>query len=128
MSTDSQDSGPAMELTTVYVGVEDMDRALEFYAELFGTGPATADDRFSTFAFDGVDFGLYRAGADGGEFAFGDNCVPNFEVEDVEAEFERVSELAPAVVHGIVDVDGYRCFHVRDTEGNTIEIFGVDSE
>ncbi|WP_436929813.1 VOC family protein [Halosimplex halobium] len=127
MSTGSQDSGPAMELSTVYVGVEDMGRALEFYAELFGTEPTKADDRFSTFAFDGVDFGLYRAGADGGSVEFGDNCVPNFEVSDVDAEFERVSELAPEVVHGVVDVDGYRCFHVRDTEGNTIEIFGVDS-
>ncbi|ELZ28797.1 Lactoylglutathione lyase (LGUL) family protein, diverged [Halosimplex carlsbadense 2-9-1] len=127
MSTEGQDSEPAMELTTVYVGVEDMDRALEFYEALFGTAPAQADDRFSTFAFDGVDFGLYDASADGGSVEFGDNCVPNFEVEDVDAEFERVSELAPEVVHGIVDIDGYRCFHVRDTEGNTVEIFGVDS-
>ncbi|QLH80757.1 VOC family protein [Halosimplex pelagicum] len=128
MSTDAQDPEPRMELTTVYVGVEDMDRALEFYEALFGTEPAQADDRFSTFAFDGVDFGLYDASADGGSVEYGDNCVPNFEVGDVDAAFERVSELAPEVVHGIVDIDGYRCFHVRDTEGNTVEIFGVDGK
>ncbi|QPV64913.1 VOC family protein [Halosimplex litoreum] len=128
MSTEDQDRGPRMELTTVYVGVEDMGRALDFYESLFGTAPAQVDERFSTFAFDGVDFGLYDASADGGSVEFGDNCVPNFEVEDVDAAFERVSELAPEVVHGIVDTDGYRCFHVRDTEGNVVEIFGVDSK
>ncbi|WP_436908277.1 VOC family protein [Halosimplex marinum] len=116
-----------MRLSTVYVGVEDMDRALDFYEELFGAAPAQADDRFSTFAFDGVDFGLYRAGADGAAVEFGDNCVPNFEVSDADAEFERVADLAPEVVHGVVDVDGYRCFQVRDTEGNVVEIFSVDS-
>lgn len=114
-----------MELSMVYVGVEDMDRALEFYTALFETTPETTDDRFSTFTFEGADFGLYDASADGGSFDYGDNCVPNFRVADVEAAFDRISTLAPEVVHGIVDVDGYRCFHVRDTEGNVIEVFSL---
>jgi len=104
MSIKQDETGRRMELSTVYVSVEDMDRALDFYAELFGTAPTQADDRFSMFAFDGVDFGLYDASHDGGAVEFGDSCVPNFEV------------------------DGYRCFHFRDTEGNRIEIFSHDGE
>lgn len=45
-----------MELSMVYVGVEDMDRALAFYTALFETNPETTDDRFSTFAFEYADF------------------------------------------------------------------------
>ncbi|WP_123535966.1 VOC family protein [Halosimplex salinum] len=128
MSSKQHESGNGMALSTVYVGVEDMDRALSFYEDLFGMEPEQAEERFSMFAFDGVDFGLYDGSADGHEFEFGDNCVPNFEVSDVDAAFERVSELAPEVVSdGILDIDGYRCFHVRDTEGNVVELFSVDS-
>ncbi|MFC7140842.1 VOC family protein [Halosimplex aquaticum] len=118
-----------MKLSTVYVGVEDMDRALAFYEDVFQAEPEQAEQRFSIFEFDGADFGLYNAGADGHEFDFGNNCVPNFEVEDVDSAYERISALAPEVVSdGIFDIDGYRGFHFLDTEGNTIEVFSIDSE
>lgn len=126
MSAESQIGEPSMELSTVYVTVEDMDRALAFYRELFGVDPAQVDERFSTFAFDGVDFGLYHAGSDGHEADFGDNCVPNFEVDDAAAARERLADGPAEVLHdGLVEIDDYRCFHARDTEGNRIEVFSV---
>jgi predicted enzyme related to lactoylglutathione lyase len=78
-----------MELSSVYVCVEDMERALEFYRDVFDMEPAQADERFSTFAFEAADFGLYDAGYDGFDVDVGDNCVPNFEVDDVDAAYER---------------------------------------
>ncbi|WP_436925376.1 VOC family protein [Halosimplex amylolyticum] len=118
-----------MELSTVYVGVEDMDRALAFYEDVFEMAPEQAEERFSIFEFDGADFGLYNAGADGHEFEFGDNCVPNFEAADVDAAYDRIADLAPEIVSdGLFDVDGYRGFHFRDTEGNVVEVFSVDAE
>lgn len=126
MSTETGD--PRMELSSVYVGVEDMERALNFYREVFGTEPAQAEERFSTFEVGPLDFGLYDAGYDGHEFDFGDNCVPNFEVEDVEAARERVEPLAPVMVHdGILEFGDYRTFQFVDTEGNTIEVFSIES-
>lgn len=116
-----------MDLSSVYVSVEEMDRALEFYRELFDAEPAQAEERFSTFAFDGVNFGLYDPGYDGYDVDFGDNCVPNFEIEEVEAAHERIGALAPEVDDEIQAFGDYHTFHCRDTEGNTLEIFSVES-
>jgi len=119
---------PAMTLSSVYVGVEDMERALEFYREVFETEPAQAEERFSTFEFGTADFGLYDAGYDGHEFTFGDNCVPNFEVDDVEATRDRIEGTAAEPVHdGILEFGDYRTFQFVDTEGNTIEVFSIDA-
>jgi len=128
MSEGSQGVEPAMTLSSVYVGVEEMERALEFYRELFGVDPEQAEERFSTFAVGSVDFGLYDASYDGHEFTFGDNCVPNFEVDDVEAAHERIETLAPELVHdGVLEFGDYRTFQFVDTEGNTVEVFSIES-
>jgi predicted enzyme related to lactoylglutathione lyase len=117
-----------VKLNSVYVGVEESDRALAFYRELFETEPSQVDERYSAFEFEGVDFGLYNAGYDGGDLEFGTNCVPNFEVEDVEAAYDRIEPLAPALVHDdIFEVGEYRTFQFLDTEGNRIEVFSIGS-
>lgn len=116
-----------MQLTSVYVGVQDMDRALDFYREVFEMEPEQADARFSTFSFGAVDFGLYDAGYDGFDLTFGNNCVPNFEVEDVDAAYERIEQLAPEMVHDeVVAFGDYRTFPFVDTEGNEVEVFSID--
>ncbi|PSP77725.1 hypothetical protein BRC81_09540 [Halobacteriales archaeon QS_1_68_20] len=79
------------------------------------------------FEFDGFDFGLYAPGADGFDVEFGDNCVPTFEVEDVDAAYDRIEEIAPEMVHDeMLEIGDYRTFHFVDTEGNEIEVFSVD--
>lgn len=116
-----------MRMSSVYVCVEDMERALDFYRDLFEAEPAQEEERFSTFEFDTVDFGLYNAGYDGVDIEFGDNCVPNFEVEDVEAAYRRIERFAPEMVHDdILEFGEYRTFHVVDTEGNVIEVFDIE--
>lgn len=117
-----------MELTSVYVGVEEMDRAVFFYEALFEQSPAQHEERFSRFEFGSVDFGLYNAGYDGFDLEFGNNCVPNFEVVDIEEAWERIDQIAPEIVHDEIQVFGdYRTFHFIDTEGNEIEVFSIDS-
>jgi predicted enzyme related to lactoylglutathione lyase len=119
---------PAMTMRSVYVGVEDMDRALDFYRDVFGVEPEQAEERFSTFAVGPVDFGLYDAGHDGHEFTFGDNCVPNFEVADVATARDRIEETPAEMVHDdILEFGDYRTFQFVDTEGNTIEVFSIES-
>lgn len=131
--TDGNDSvqggAVGVELSSVHVGVEDMDRALDFYRELFGMEPAREDERFSTFEFETADFGLYNAEYDGFELEFGDNCIPNFEVDDADAAYHRIEKIAPEMVHdGILEFGEYRTFHFIDTEGNEIEVFSIDSD
>lgn len=118
-----------MEMSSVYVGVKDMERALNFYRNLFNTEPEQEEERYSTFEFDTVDFGLYNAGYDGYDIEFGNNCVPNFEVDNVETAYQRIEKIAPEMVHDeILNFGGYQTFHFMDTEGNEIEVFSIDSE
>ena len=117
-----------MEMSSVYIGVEDMGRALDFYRELFEMDPKQEEERFSTFALDTGDFGLYNAGYDGYDLKFGNNCVPNFEVDDVEDAYHRIGKIAPKMVHEtILEFGDYRTFHFIDTEGNEIEVFSIDA-
>ncbi|MFC3958558.1 VOC family protein [Halovivax cerinus] len=117
-----------MELSSVYVGVEDMDRAVDFYRELFDREPEQEEQRFSIFTFGTIDFGLYNAAYDGHEIRFGNNCVPNFEVDDVDDAYERIESIAPEMVHEtILEIGDYRTFHFVDSEGNEIEVFSLDS-
>lgn len=117
-----------MELSSVYIGVKDMERALDFYRELFGMEPEQEEERFSKFEFDTVDFGLYNAGYDGYDLEFGNSCVPNFEVDNVEAAYHRIEKIAPEMVHeNILEFGEYRTFHFIDTEGNEIEVFSIAS-
>ncbi|AGB16668.1 lactoylglutathione lyase family protein [Halovivax ruber XH-70] len=117
-----------MELSSVYVGVEDMGRAVDFYSELFESEPEQEEERYSIFSFGTVDFGLYNAAFDGYETRFGNNCVPNFEVADVDDAYERIESLAPKMIHEtILEFGDYRTFHFVDSEGNEIEVFSLDS-
>ncbi|WP_227353454.1 VOC family protein [Haladaptatus salinisoli] len=118
-----------MELSSVYVCVEDMARALDFYRALFEAEPAQEVDRFSTFEFDAANFGLYNPEYDDFGFESGTNCIPNFEVDDVDAACHRIETIAPEMVHDeILEFGTYRTFRLLDTEGNEIEVFGIDSE
>lgn len=80
--------------------------------------PGQEEERFSTFEFDTVHFGLYNAGYDGYDLEFGNICIPNFEVDDVEAAYQRIEKIAPEMVHeNILELGEYRTFHFIDTEG-----------
>lgn len=67
-------------------------------------------------------------GYDGFEKEYGDNCIPNFEVDNVEAIYDKIEKLATEMVHDEVNAFGeYRTFHFVDTECNEIEVLSIDS-
>jgi predicted enzyme related to lactoylglutathione lyase len=80
------------------------------------------------FDLGGAYFGLFYATYDGEKLVFGNNCVPNIEVEDIEAEYERVGALAAEIDPGIHRVGDYRYFQFKDTEGNIVELYAVCRE
>ncbi|WEL23705.1 Lactoylglutathione lyase [Candidatus Nanohalovita haloferacivicina] len=105
------------------ISVQDMDRAVKFYTKLFQKDPVTESERLVEFEFDGVKIGLHSAEADvtDREVSYGDNCFPGFRVEDLDEEKDRVSEFAEIVSEN--SVGGHRWITVRDSEGNTLELY-----
>jgi predicted enzyme related to lactoylglutathione lyase len=102
--------------------VEDMERAVKFYRKVFEVEPEKEDSRFSYFQLENAKLGLYNPDADGVDVPFGENCVPAFKTEDLDAEHERLNKIAPKVEE-ITDNGSYRIFHFKDPEGNMIEIY-----
>jgi catechol 2,3-dioxygenase-like lactoylglutathione lyase family enzyme len=117
-----------MKLDALYVVVQDMTAARTFYARLFEREPALVDDRFSGFDLGGVLFGLLGAAyfgeaVDTRALAYGNNCVPNIRVSDLDGLHARIQALAPPEITAIQDTGTYRLFQVQDADGNRVEFY-----
>lgn len=117
-----------MKLDAVYVVVRDMADALQFYSTLFEREPAVSDDRFSGFDLGGPLFGLFSAShmtapIDSEPVIFGNNCVANVRVDDVDEQHARMSALWPPFITPIDNVGNYRLFQVEDPDGNRVEFY-----
>lgn len=111
-----------MHLAFVSVTVKDMERALDFYSEVFQQEPDRRNEWLSWFDLGNVRFSLYNPESEGKDITFGENCVAAFRVDDIEATHDRLQQLAPDV-EDITGGDGYQLFHFTDTEGNLVEVF-----
>lgn len=117
-----------MKLDALYVVVRDMDAARAFYTTLFDRPPTLIDDRFSGFDLGGVLFGLLNASAfrepvDTRGLTYGNNCVANILVTDLDVEYRRIGRLDPPELTKIQETGAYRLFQVQDRDGNRVEFY-----
>ncbi len=111
-----------MELASVYVAVQDMERAVAFYRQLFQTDPIQHLDKTSVFQPGAVRFVLLHESVYAFPLHQGNNCVPTFGVTDIEGEHERIKQLEPPRISDhIVQGGPFRLFQFSDTEGNILE-------
>jgi len=94
----------------LYVAVNDMERAVAFYRAVFGVEPIQQTDRYSAFSIGGVPFGLFDGGSYAHPLAVGNNCVPNVQVDDIDAEYARIRPLASKITDGIQQAGPFRLF------------------
>lgn len=112
-----------MKINSIYVTVENMDRATNFYASFFQKSPSHLDKRFTTFDISGITFALFDPKIDGEEILLGNNCVVNIEVKNIEKEYEKLQNLDVKILDKIEKIDGIFLFQFKDTEGNIIELY-----
>ena len=122
-----------MRLDALYVVVHDMDSALRFYGRLFGQEPVLVDERFSGFDLGGVLFGLFSARfftepVDTCGLTYGNNCVANIRVDDIQTEWDRIANLVPPHLTEIQETGPYRLFQVVDADGNRVEFYQVTDD
>jgi predicted enzyme related to lactoylglutathione lyase len=114
-----------MRLNSIDVGARDIRRALNFYRRLFSAEPIDVGAGCALFDVGAVSFGIISTAQIDGELRFGNNCVPNFQVDDIDAEYARIQEIAPCIDDRIRCIGNYRYFQFADTEGNLVEIYAV---
>lgn len=111
------------QIKALYLSVKDMQRAVKFYEEIFNVKVSSFDERMSSFNFDNLSFLLFNPAIDSEEVSFGNNVVPNIEVEDAEKMLELVKSKGCKVIMPPEKIDKYLIFQAEDTEGNVIEFY-----
>lgn len=110
----------------VYVVVADLDRARAFYETLFGEPPYVTTPALVGFDVEGGLYALVAARVYRPNVRRGDNAIPYLRVRDIDAEFERVRQIAPNMLDQAVVAEGpIRLFRFTDPDGNMIEFFSL---
>lgn len=119
-----------MYLDALYVVVQDMESSRAFYAQLFDREPSLINERFSGFDLGGALFGLFASRffnepVDTRGLVYGNNCVANIRVDNIEAEWDRIAKLSPPHLTEVQDTGAYRLFQVEDPDSNRVEFYQV---
>lgn len=102
-----------MELVEVVVYTQDMARATSFYRDVLGLEPDFESEHWTTFRTGACTLALH-AGAEVPD--------PTFQVDDADAERERLAAAGVAVSEIREPVSGVRVFDARDPDGNRFSI------
>ncbi len=108
----------------LYVIVNDMARAVDFYRQVFEREPVMQSERYSMFALDGGGlYGLFNRADYPSPVQAGNNVTPNLLVGDVNREYERLKGLPSPFRSELIQNGPYRLFVMADPDGNGIEFY-----
>ena len=117
----------ASAVATVWLPVEDMSRAVQFYGQTLGLTVKSESDDWSELDADGVTIGLNareatHKGGTGG-------AVLTFQPEgDLYKEVARLSEAGVEFVDEVSSHPWGRIASFKDSEGNDLQLYGPPSE
>lgn len=108
----------------LYVVVDNMNEAKQFYSQVFETAPAIDNGDFVGFSLGGNLFSLFAKTSFEHDLQKGNNVVPYIRVNNIEQEFSRVKALGAGLVHDhVLDEDQIKLFMFTDPSGNPIEFY-----
>ena len=102
-----------MKLVEVIVYTRDMNRAAAFYRETLGLEPDFESEHWTTFRTGACTFALH-AGSEAPD--------PTFQVDDADAERERLVAAGVEVTKIREPAAGLKVFDARDPDGNRFSI------
>lgn len=119
-----------MKFASVRVVTRDVDRLVDFYQRLSGIDAVRPADGFAEVRFEGATLAissehliaLFNVGA--ATAAANQSAILEFEVEDVDAVFERMNAFGTNVVMPATVMPwGNRSLLLRDPDGNLVNVF-----
>ena len=102
-------------IESMYLCVNDMDRAIHFYEDFFEQEVLIRDEVYSIFDIHGFRFGLFAYQKMGEEHIFGSNCLPSLEVENLNI-------LQSEICFPLTQIGDNWVVEFIDSEGNHIEL------
>jgi len=107
-------------IKSLYLCVEDMDRAINFYETLLEQTATVRDNIYSVFNINGFRLGLFAFQKVNEQHTFGSNCLPSLEVDSLDVLADKLSKLE--IVFPLTRIGENWVAEFKDSEGNHIEI------
>ncbi|TGA95824.1 VOC family protein [Sporolactobacillus shoreae] len=112
-----------MILNSMYLCVKDMDRAINFYEQLLDQKVSEKDEIFSIFNFEHNRLCLFNPSKVNEKHVWGNNCLPSFQVNNMDLLLNRIDELGAPIVFPLTKIGESLVLEFKDTEGNDIEVY-----
>jgi predicted enzyme related to lactoylglutathione lyase len=112
-----------MKITSAYICVQNMDRAITFYQKLFDQPVMKRDEITSCFDVQGFRLFLFDHQKANETVTYGDNCLLSIEVDDITAAQEKLAELDTQIVFPLTRIGDKLVLEFKDPEGNDMEIY-----
>jgi len=110
-------------LNSLYICVKDMNRAIRFYEEFLGQKVDEKDEIFSIFIISNFRFCLFNNSKVDETVTWGDNCLPSFEVNDINKLIEKLKDLKAEIIFPLTKINDNLVLEFKDSEGNDIEVY-----
>jgi predicted enzyme related to lactoylglutathione lyase len=112
-----------IKLNSLYICVKNMERAIGFYEKVLNQSVLKKDEVFSIFDIKGFRFCLFNNSKVNERVVWGDNCLPSFEVDDIQKFMKRIDEAGGEIVFSLTQISSNWVLEFKDTEGNDIEVY-----
>lgn len=109
-------------MTSLYVCVKDMERAIRFYEALLGQKVTKKDPVYSVFDISGFRYGLFAHEKKKESHQWGNNCLPSLEVNNMDLALKRLEKLNSKIVFPLTVIGRNHVLEFLDSEGNQIEL------
>ncbi|MDD5600656.1 MAG: VOC family protein [Actinomycetota bacterium] len=107
-------------IRSLYLCVKDMNRAIQFYEDLFEQPVMLRDRIYSIFDINGFRLGLFAYEEVKEPHTYGTNCLPGIEVENLDI-LEKVLKKVQ-IVYPLTRIKDNWVAEFEDSEGNHLEI------
>lgn len=109
-----------MRIQSMYLCVQDMERAIAFYERFFEQPVTEKDEIYSVFEISGFRLGLFAYQKMNEPHTFGSNCLPSIEVDSLETLQRKLSGLE--LCFPLTQIGNNWVSEFVDSEGNHMEL------
>ncbi|HCW52873.1 MAG TPA: glyoxalase [Clostridium sp.] len=107
-------------INSLYLCVNDMNRAIKFYEDFFEQCVTEKDEIYSVFDIQGFRLGLFAFKQMNEKHTFGSNCLPSISVENIDILKSKITNVE--VCFPLTKIGSNWVAEFVDSEGNHIEI------
>lgn len=111
-------------ISSLYICVKDMDRAIRFYEHLFDMKVTEKDDIYSVFEVGSFRFGLFAYEKKGEPHVFGSSCLPSISFESADLLRQKLEDKE--ICFELTKIKTNWVAEIIDSEGNHIELTAPD--